>query len=75
MRRSHQELPIEETKDILRNGRECVMAVCSDGDCHRTHDRERIHRTDKGKVKTFYCKLTTILTKNDSLLFFLVNFA
>ncbi|MDE6410700.1 MAG: pyridoxamine 5'-phosphate oxidase family protein [Muribaculaceae bacterium] len=33
MRRSRQELPIEETKDILRKGRECVMAVCSDGDC------------------------------------------
>lgn len=30
MRRFQQELPIEETKEILRNGRECVIAVSGD---------------------------------------------
>ena len=30
MRRFRQELPIEETKEILRNGRECVIAVSGD---------------------------------------------
>lgn len=32
MRRFRQELPIEETKEILCNGRECVLAVSGDDD-------------------------------------------
>ena len=32
MRRFRQQLPIEETKEILYNGRECVIAVSGDDD-------------------------------------------
>ena len=32
MRRFRQQLPMEETKEILRNGRECVIAVSGDDD-------------------------------------------
>ncbi|MDE6337041.1 MAG: pyridoxamine 5'-phosphate oxidase family protein [Muribaculaceae bacterium] len=32
MRRFRQPLPMEETKEILRNGRECVIAVSGDDD-------------------------------------------
>ena len=32
MRRFRQQLPMEETKEILRNGRECVIAISGDDD-------------------------------------------